>query len=168
MYTVSGWLSLHLSCSKAVSPLPVNHKAHAQKSGQTVHHGLQNTSFKLQATTIRYTQTYCPTIQHGNAIFHWSRHCPRTCPLHITAHSWHVIARELVFTLQSFSSNSDRWDILPDHPRPQSHLLPVTSWPENLSSSRYGPRICRECIPAQNWSSSHYSPRIRLFLRPNK
>ena len=43
---------LHLSCSKAVSPLLVNHKAHAQKSGQTVHHGLRNTSFKLQATTI--------------------------------------------------------------------------------------------------------------------
>ncbi len=58
--------------------------AHAQKSSQTVHHGLRNTSFKRQA-------------------------------IHP--------------------------DIPPDHPTWQSHLSPVTSLTENLSSSRSGPRI---------------------------
>jgi len=83
-------------------------------------------------------------------------------------HSWHVTPRESVFALRSFSSNSDRRDILPDHPRRQSHLLPITSWPEIPSSSHYGPKICRECITALIRSSSHYSPKICLFLRLNK
>ena len=80
---------------------------------------------------LRYTQTYCPTIQHGNAIFHWSRHCLRICRRHVIAQETFV-ARYIPWTGLPFSSNSDRRDILPGHPRRQSHLLPDTSWPENL------------------------------------
>ena len=72
-------------------------------------------------------------------------------------HSWHVTARESVIAPRSFSTNSDRRDILPpDHPRRQSHLLPVTSWRENLSSSR-----------PKNLSSTCYSPNsVILPLEP--
>ena len=63
-----------------------------------------------------------------------------------------------------FNQLSDRRDILPDHPTRQSHFLPVTSWPGNLlSSSRYGPRICRQRVTARIRSSSHYSPE-NLFV----
>ena len=159
---------MHLSFSKAVLPLLVNHKAHAQNLAKQS--AMASETHPSSFKQLSYTQTYCPAIQHCDAIFRWSRHCPRIYCRHVTAQESFVArkARELVFTLRSFSSNSDRWDILSDHPRRQSHLLPTTSWPEILSSSSYGPIICREYVTAQIWSSSHYSPRICLFLRLNK
>ena len=101
------YLCVCVSCSKATA-FPYcgtticwpKLKSHTQ----TLHHGLRNTSFKLQATIIHP-------------------------------------------------------DILPDHPRQQSHLLPGTSRPKNLSSSRHNLRIHRCCIAAQE--------SLCVFFRPS-
>ena len=53
-------------------------------------------------------------------------------------------------------------DILPDHPTWQCHLSLVTSLPENLSSSRYSPRIVRGTLQPDNRSLhfDHFHPTL--------
>ena len=56
-------------------------------------------------------------------------------------------------------------DIVPsDHPTPQSHLSPVTSRPDNLSSLRYGPSICCEHVTARESVVIAFRPENHLFL----
>ena len=137
--------------------------AHAQKSSQTVHHGLRNTSFKRQAIH--------PDIPPDHPT--WQSHLSPVTSLTENLSSSRYSPRIISGTLQPenrssrsiiFNQLSDRRDILPDHPTRQSHFLPVTSWPGNLlSSSRYGPRICRQRVTARIRPSSHYSPE-NLFV----
>ena len=121
----------------------VNHKAHAQKSGQTIHHGLQNTSFKLQATIIH------PDILPDHPT--WQCHLSLVTLLPENLSSSHYSPRIIRGMLQPENRSSHFHHF---HPTLIDGTYCPTIQDGNPIScqSRHGPRICRRHGTVENLS----------------